>query len=63
MYISIYNIIERIVMKDKIKIVLIGAGSRTFASCVINDIVSNPDLAAVKVDVWLVDIKIGRAHV
>ena len=43
-------------MKDKIKIVLIGAGSRTFASCVINDIVSNPDLAAVKVEVWLVDI-------
>ncbi len=43
-------------MRDKIKIVFIGAGSKTFASCMINDIVSNPDLAAVKVQVWLVDI-------
>ena len=43
-------------MKDKIKIALIGAGSKTFASSVINDIVSNPDLAAVKVEVALVDI-------
>jgi alpha-galactosidase len=43
-------------MKDEIKIVFIGAGSKTFASCVINDIVSSPELAAAKVKVWLVDI-------
>ena len=43
-------------MQDKIKIVLIGAGSKTFASSVINDIVSNPDMADVKVQVALVDI-------
>jgi alpha-galactosidase len=45
-------------MPDSLKIVFIGAGSKTFASGLINDIVSSPDVAAANlhVQVWLVDI-------
>lgn len=51
-------------MRDRIKIVLIGAGSRTFSRAVINDILLEADLCSnVAVDVVLVDINRQRLDV